>query len=169
MKLFKMPLILLLAITLFTGCNTYTDEGMEINRTNENFSRGARIQNVNEEQRFNSYNQSYRMRVADEVQDQVVQLTEVQSANVIVVNRNAYVAVVLENGDTDHIRKDIEKKISDQVKATDETITNVYVSTNPDFVVRMTDYGEKLQSGRPVTGLTEEFNETIERVFPIAR
>ena len=109
------------------------------------------------------------MRVADEVQDQVVQLTEVQSANVIVVNRNAYVAVVLENGDTDHIRKDIEKKISDQVKATDETITNVYVSTNPDFVVRMTDYGEKLQSGRPVTGLTEEFNETIERVFPIAR
>lgn len=61
------------------------------------------------------------------------------------------------------------KKISDQVKSTDQDIQNVYVSSNPEFVERMRGYGDQLQDGRPVRGLFEEFGEMVERIFPNAR
>ena len=96
-------------------------------------------------------------------------MSEVRSANVIVTNRNAYVAVVLTDDSKGEVRKEIENKISDQVKATDKDIQNVYVSSNPDFVERMRGYGDDLNNGRPIRGLFDEFNEMVQRVFPTQR
>jgi spore cortex protein len=162
LKLFRLKLVLFAAVLLFTGCGTYTDEGAQINRGNDG---GARIQNIHQEQRFNSYNETYRMRVDKDAEEQVEMLKEVQSATVITTRGKAYAAVVLENGDTDGVPEDVQMKISEQIRSTDDTISEVYVSTNPDFVVRMTDYSEQLESGRPITGLAEDFNGTIEKVF----
>jgi len=162
LKLFRLKLVLFAAVLLFTGCSTYTDEGAQINRGNDG---GARIQNIHQEQRFNSYNETYRMRVDKDAEEQVEMLKEVQSATVITTRGKAYTAVVLENGDTDGVPDDMQMKISEQIRSTDDTISEVYVSTNPDFVVRMTDYSEQLESGRPITGLAEDFNGTIEKVF----
>ncbi len=96
-------------------------------------------------------------------------MQEVRHANVIVTENNAYVAVVLEDNTKGDVREDLEKKISDQVKSTDKGINNVFVSSNPDFVDRMGDYGDKIQNGEPVKGLFEEFTEMVERVFPSGR
>lgn len=96
-------------------------------------------------------------------------MQEVRHANVIVTENNAYVAVVLEDNTKGDVREDLEKKISDQVKSTDKGINNVFVSSNPDFVDRMGDYGDKIQKGEPVKGLFEEFTEMVERVFPSGR
>ncbi|UYZ20067.1 YhcN/YlaJ family sporulation lipoprotein [Mesobacillus jeotgali] len=157
-------LILIMTVLLFTGCNTYTDEGTyQINND------GAQIQKINQEYTSNSYNQTYRMHVDENAEEQVEMLNGVQSATVITVQRKAYVAIVLENGDTKGIPGDLENKISQQVKITDESIADVYVSSNADFVVDMTDYREQLQTGRPIVGLTEDFNATIERIFPGTR
>jgi spore cortex protein len=166
MKFLTFKLVLFASVLLFTGCGTYTDEGAQINRVNDG---GAQIQNIHQEQRFNSYNETYRMRADKEVNEQVEMLKEVQSATVITTHRKAYAAVVLENGDTDGVPEDVRMKISEQIKSTDDTISEVYVSTNPDFVVRMKDYSEQLESGRPITGLAENFNATVEKVFPRAR
>ncbi|MGA9227560.1 MAG: YhcN/YlaJ family sporulation lipoprotein, partial [Mesobacillus sp.] len=84
-------------------------------------------------------------------------------------DRAAYVAVVLSNDETGNVRKDLEKKISDRVKSTDSNIENVYVSSNPDFVDRMKDYGDKIQNGEPIRGLFDGFSEMVQRVFPTAR
>lgn len=159
-------LILIMTVLLFTGCNTYTDEGTETYQINND---GAQIQKINREYTSNSYNQTYRMHVDENAEEQVEMLNGVQSAIVITVQRKAYVAVVLENGDTKGIPGDLENKISQQVKITDESIADVYVSSNADFVVDMTDYREQLQTGRPIVGLTEDFNATIERIFPGTR
>lgn len=155
--------ILIMTVLLFTGCNTYTDEGAETYQINND---GAQIQNINDEYTSNSYNQTYRMHVDEDAEEQVEMLNEVQSATIITVQQRAYVAIVLENGDTKGIPGDLENKISQQVKITDESIADVYVSSNADFVVSMTDYREQLQSRRPIVGLTEAFNATIERIFP---
>ena len=155
-------LILIMTVLLFTGCNTYTDEGSESYQIN---NAGPQIQNINQEYTSNSYNQTYRMHVDEKAEEQVIMLDEVQSAIVITVQQKAYVAVVLENGDTEDVPGEIENKISHQVKVSDESISDVYVSSNADFVVSMTDYRKQLRSRRPIVGLTDDFNATIERTF----
>jgi spore cortex protein len=159
-------LILIMTVLLFTGCNTYTDEGAETYSINND---GARIQSTNQEYTSNSYNQTYRMHVDENAEEQLKMLNEVQSATVITIQRKAYVAVVLENGDTDRVPGELMEKISQQIKVSDKSITDVYVSSNAEFVVSMADYREQLQSGRPIVGLTEGFNETIEEIFPGSR
>ena len=110
-----------------------------------------------------------RLEVADEAADQIAELDEVERANVIVTNQNAYVAVVLRDGAKGEVTDRIENNIANQVKATDPDIQNVYVSSNPDFVDRMKDYGERISEGDPIEGLFEEFNEMVRRVFPNER
>jgi spore cortex protein len=156
-------LIPFMTILLFAGCNTYTDEGAETYQVN---NEEARIQNFNQEYNSTSYNQTYRMRVDEKAEEQVKMLNEVQSATVITVQRKAYVAVVLENGNTEGVPGELQNNISQQIKMNDESIADVYVSSNADFVVSMTDYREQLLSRRPVIGLTEDFTATIERFFP---
>jgi len=106
------------------------------------------------------------LELADEAADKVVELDEVDSATVIITNNNAYVAAVLEN-ETEDLNQ-IQEKIKEQVEATNANVNNVYVSVNPEFVDRMTDYGNKIDEGKPVAGLFEEFNETVRRIFPEA-
>lgn len=176
MKIIKRSLIILLFGALITGCGV--GQGNQANQENENNGsetqnqanrrngNDMQAQNVN----YNNVNNNQsRMEVADEVAETVNELEEVKQANVIVTNRNAYVAVVLDEQPKGEIRKEVENRISDKVKSTDPNIQNVFVSANPDFVDRMTDYGDKIQEGRPVEGLFEEFTEMTQRVFPNAR
>ncbi|GAA3315455.1 hypothetical protein GCM10020331_010370 [Ectobacillus funiculus] len=84
------------------------------------------------------------MEIADEAADRITELDEVKTANVIVTNRNAYAAVVLRDSAKRRSNRSSQKnKIADKVRAADPNIRNVYVSSNPDFVKRMKDYGKK--------------------------
>ena len=165
MKLLKHMSVCLFATFLVTGCGT-NDKAEDNNRAGNK----TNIQNVaNNNKNNENNNNDTRMQVADEAQDKIENLSEVKHANVIVTNRNAYVAVVLDDDSKGEVRKDVENKISDEVKSTDDNIRNVFVSNNPDFVNRMGDYGDKIQSGKPIQGLFEEFNETVQRIFPNPR
>lgn len=159
MKMFKWLSIFILSFVL-TACGA--DSAADDNDKEEN-DRGTKVQKVDDE------NNDSRMRVADKAQDKIENMQEVRHANVIVTDNNAYVAVVLEDNSKGDVREDVEKKISDQVKTTDKRIRNVFVSSNPDFVDRMGDYGDKIQNGEPVKGLVEEFTEMVQRVFPSER
>ncbi|QUW22064.1 YhcN/YlaJ family sporulation lipoprotein [Sporosarcina sp. Marseille-Q4063] len=67
------------------------------------------------------------------------------------------------------LSSDLENKIAEKVKEANDNIENVYVSLNPDFVDRMTDYADKIDQGEPVEGFFEEFSEAVQRVFPDAK
>jgi spore cortex protein len=154
MKFFLYITFLILALNSVTGCAN--------NDANDNGDTNTKVQNYR-------VNENRQMQVADEAQVKVEDLAEVRHANVIVTNRNAYVAIVLEGDTKGEVRKELEDKISDQVKSSDESIQNVYVSSNPDFVDRMREYAAEIQSGRPLGGLVEEFTEMVQREFPTAR
>ncbi len=171
MKHIQRITMLLLAVTFFTGCAMNNGAREDANdRDNvriQNYdkdwdvnNRGARVQNADNDNL---------MRQADDVADKVDDLKEVRNATVIVTDSTAYVAVVLRDNETGNVRKDLENKISDRVKSTDKSIDRVYVSSNPDFVDRMSDYGDKIRSGHPIRGIYDEFTETVQRVFPTAR
>ena len=117
----------------------------------------------------NGDNNQNRMAVADKAADKIVSMREVDQANVIVMDNNAYVAAKLANHNGNRLEKDIENKISDVVKSTDQNIDNVYVSVNPDFYDRTTSYANDIRNGRPIAGFFDEFNTLVRRIFPTQR
>ncbi len=107
-----------------------------------------------------------KLAVADDVADKIVKMEEVESANVLVTDTNAYVAVVLKEGaDGSEVT---ENKIADEVRSANDTFKNVYVSMNPDFVKQMNEYGTKIRANEPVEGFFTEFSDAMKRVFPDA-
>ncbi|MBS4200025.1 YhcN/YlaJ family sporulation lipoprotein [Bacillus sp. FJAT-49732] len=110
-----------------------------------------------------------RIDVADNIADKVADLKEVDTANVLVTNRNAYVAVKLSNKGNNEMSNTVQRKIAKQVRDVDNNIDNVYVSENPDFYNRMTGYRNDINAGQPVSGFFNEFSDTVRRVFPNAR
>ncbi|MDO6851574.1 YhcN/YlaJ family sporulation lipoprotein [Priestia megaterium] len=169
----------ILSVGFLFGCNDKKDEA-EPDPTEEPSEQKAQNARNNNDLRDVGYqpdrdrndnvdNNQTQLKVADEAANRIAKLDEVDSANVIVTNRNAYVAVVLQDRTKGEVTDRLEKKIADQVRATDSDIQDVFVSSNPDFVERMRDYGNKINEGKPVKGLFEEFTETVRRVFPNAR
>ncbi len=185
MKMFKYLAFAILLITLLSGCGINQDDQAMDNGDNNGvrnvgYRQGNDVNNLGDRNQNNNNNltgdnnninnqagaNNNQMEVADRAADRVAQLEEVRTANVIVTDRNAYVAVVL-NGDTEgEVTDRVKNRIADQVRKADRNIQNVYVSSNPDFVDRMTDYGRRIGEGEPIEGLFDEFNQTIRRVFP---
>lgn len=157
MRFFIGTSLLIFSICMISGCAA-NNEARDMNDGN------AQVQNFGIDQ--NVYDDS-QLRVANDVEEKIEKLEKVRHATVIITNRHAYVAVLMDLNGQD--RKEIENHIADQVKSSDKMIQNVYVSSNPDFVDRMGEYEEEIQNGRPVRGLLEEFNEMVHEVFPSAR
>ncbi|MED4966005.1 YhcN/YlaJ family sporulation lipoprotein [Heyndrickxia coagulans] len=115
----------------------------------------------------NNNNNNNDVRVANRIARSIEDLKEVAQAFVITTNDNAYVAVLLErNQNNDKLDKKLKNKISKVVKQTDPSINNVYISENPDFFDQMSDYVNDIRNGRPISGFFNQFNDTIQRVFP---
>jgi spore cortex protein len=141
----------------------------------DNRDRTSKVTDINDSNRANNIrdndgmvrndlNNGSRMRVADKAAKKIANLPEVNTANVIVTNNNAYVAVKLPSGK--NLTDKIEKKISNRVKSVDRNINRVYVSANPDFYKHMQGYANDIRGGKPVSGFFTEFTQTIQRVFP---
>ncbi|MEK4028422.1 YhcN/YlaJ family sporulation lipoprotein [Pseudobacillus sp. FSL P4-0506] len=138
-------------LTLDDNTNNRNDNNVTNNNTNDN-NNG----NVNG------------MAVSDRAENRLEKLKEVRTAKVIVTDQNAYAAVLLSNGKQDQLTNQLEEKVANEVRKADPNVKKVYVSANPDFVQRMQGYGDKIDEGRPITGLFDEFTDTVRRVFPDA-
>ena len=135
--------------------NPIVDHNTNYNVTNRNNNQINRNEN--------------RIAVADNAAKKIVALREVDQANVLVTDNNAYVAAKLEVNAGNKLEKNVENKISDIVKSTDRNIHNVYVSVNPDFYTRTTSYANDIRNGHPIAGFFDEFNTMIHRIFPTRR
>jgi YhcN/YlaJ family sporulation lipoprotein len=109
-----------------------------------------------------------KVETADEASKLVTELEDVESATVLVTDKNAYVAVVLKDTTQTEASQQLEDEVAEKVRSSNAAIEKVYVSVNPDFVQRMTGYGDKIRNGEPVEGFFEEFSEAVKRVFPDA-
>lgn len=165
--------MLLVSLSLM-GCNSNKDKDVTKDEVNNGTESNVVDENngdvVEEDTEVNNDNET-RLEVAEDAAGRVTELDEVESATVIVTDNNAYAAVVLgdnHNADED-LTADLEDKIAEKVKEADKDIDKVYVSLNPDFVERMTSYRTKIDEGKPVEGLFEEFTESVRRVFPDSR
>ncbi|MGG0668280.1 YhcN/YlaJ family sporulation lipoprotein [Sporosarcina koreensis] len=169
------PLALLLILSL-VGCannnDTNNDNGNgtnDQNNTSNNTTTGESAtgsNDVNNNDLTNDNGKS-KVEVADDAADKIAALDEVDSANVLVTNNNAYVGVVLNEGIEEN--DEMKNKIADEVRSVNSEFNNVYVSFNPDVADRFTEYGDQIRSGEPVEGFFEEVMTSIDRMFPEAK
>lgn len=138
-----------------------SDPELDRNRNNN------RITNVRNDKNV-GHNQTT-TRLADRAADKVTHLSEVDNATVIVNDNNAYVAAKLDHSSRNKLTSDIKDKITRTVKSVDGDIDNVYISVNPDFFDHMKRYSEDIRTGRPISGFTDEFSDTIRKIFPNAK
>lgn len=108
------------------------------------------------------------VQIAEKAANQIVKLSGVRQANVLVTRRNAYVAAILDERQG-QLSRNTEDQIAAKVRQVDPNVQNVYVSTNPEFVDRVNAYVEDVRQGRPVAGFVDQLNEMIQRIFPNAR
>ncbi len=181
MKVFRSVSYCLFICVLLAGCNM-NEQGNEHNQSGkvDNRQQGARnvgnalgnpnMDFMNNTNKMNNTttrrNNNARLRVAVDAQDQIENLFEVKHANIIVLDGNAYVAVVMDKDLNGEVSPYIEDEIAAKVRSTDNTIRNVYVSSNPDFVEDMSEYRDKIRSGQSKASLDDEFSKMVKRVFP---
>lgn len=166
-KLWILLSALLLCLAL-SGCGTQEEE-----TTNDTATETEPDETLNNEMENEDEMDEANLERADEAEKKVTELEEVESATVIITNNNAYVAAVLTDDLSEAVEgsdelEQINTEIGDQVKATNTDLENVYVSVNPDFVDRMTEYADKIEAGEPIEGLGEEFSILVKRIFPDA-
>ena len=147
------------------GNNNLANRADQMNVSDQNYPANY----ISPQNNANQNGNNNHMRVADQAAKKIADLKEVDRANVIVTDNNAYVAVHTGNDINDRVAKDVEDKISRIVKSTDRDIENVYVSQDPDFFNRLTTYTNDIQRGRPIEGFFDEFGEMVRRVFPTNR
>jgi YhcN/YlaJ family sporulation lipoprotein len=132
---------------------------------------GAQTQQTQNQQQNQLQPQNYldnRIQIANQAAEKITKINGVTQANVLVTQRNAYVAAAV-NTNQGKLTQELEDQISKQVRVADPNIQNVYVSTNPEFVDSVNRYVTDVGQGRPAAGFFEEFNEMVQRVFPNAR
>jgi spore cortex protein len=126
--------------------NNLTNES----RANENTHNNNRHEDNNLTHINNGNNDTQRMKVANQIEDKIDSMNEVDQSKVTIKNNNAYVAVQLDHNNHD-LSKDVAQRIADQAKSIDHNIENVYISVNPDDSVnpalsdRMNDHSEDIQ------------------------
>lgn len=69
-------------------------------------------------------------------------------------------------GDSGQLTDEIKKKISSVVRDQDDSIKDVYVTTNPEFSNLTSDYMDEVEAGNPLGGFFQQFGDMIERLFP---
>ncbi|WHY01307.1 YhcN/YlaJ family sporulation lipoprotein [Neobacillus sp. DY30] len=182
MKTVKLILASLCMTVIVAGCNM-KEEGREADQhgemNNRNFGAYNQVRSLgnpdlnfmdmNNNNNNNNNNNTTTNRnglwVVKEAEDSIQNLDEVKRANVIAADRNAYVGVEMDEDFHGELYPYIEDQIAQQVRNSDATFQNVYISSNRDFVRQMSQYREEIQNGRSAEGLNSGFNKMVRRVF----
>lgn len=146
---------------MMTGC-------LNNNQAQQPGAQTQQAQNQQQNQVQPQNNLDNRIQIANQAAEKIAQINGVRQANVLVTQRNAYVAAVV-NANQGQLSRELEDQMAKEVRATDPNIQNVYVSTNPEFVDSVNRYVTDMGQGRPAAGFVEEFNEMVQRIFPNAR
>lgn len=104
---------------------------------------------------------------ADAIKRQLVNMTGVDKANVVVMGNTALVGFK-PIGNTRNVGV-AKTNIAKKVKAVDKTITNVVVSESTGVLDRINKLSMDITSNKPINAITTEFNNIVKGIAPVAR
>ncbi|MDR1204282.1 MAG: YhcN/YlaJ family sporulation lipoprotein [Peptococcaceae bacterium] len=106
---------------------------------------------------------------AQAITAQITQISDIERAQVILMNRGAWVGIRL-NGQTEGSLTDERKtEVANLVKQADSSVETVYVTADADLVERIESIGKEIADGKPVSGFAAELEEIGRRITPSAR
>ena len=103
------------------------------------------------------------------IADAVRTIPGIKGAYVIVNQGIAYIAVNLEVPTHAGLTQHIKDQITAKTKKADPNIKTVNVSADPDVIRHFQQYVSDIQAGRPVTGLWNQIQDIINRVWPTSK
>lgn len=156
----KISAVCLIAMTL-AGCGANTEDNNK--QTSQGYHNNDYMEPTENGARTASNEEGY---VWDDAKKKIDAIQDVKSSHVIAVGHDAYVSVVLENENQEEAPNDLKKRVSDELMKSDPSITKVYVSSNPEFISHMENYGDRIRGGEPFSGLYDEFTGMTKRIFP---
>lgn len=91
---------------------------------------------------------------------------EVEDAHVLISEHMAYAAIKIKSTADTAEAENIKKAVIEKAKATDSSLTDVYVSESADTFTRIGEIGEDIADGKPISGFMEELENMFVRVTP---
>lgn len=163
-----LSLIFLIIIFIVVGCtlrripNPNMDSNMDSNMDFNLPGGGSRISP------HDNYSPGWEntSKIAENIRGQAVKVPGVKDAAVVVYNTSAYVGIKTNGKDTDGDRGLIEQ-VAKKTKETEGTITTVYVSTDANFMKRISEFSNNMKSGTPKGNFKNEIDELVRNMQPI--
>lgn len=104
---------------------------------------------------------------ANTIAQRVANLKEVNNCSVLLSGNTAIVGVDIKNNLQGQMTTALKQKIEKTVKNTDNNITNVSVTADPDLLTRISNMATDVKNGRPISGFATEFQEILRRITPV--
>jgi len=103
---------------------------------------------------------------AQKISNVITKMDEIQSATVVVTGNTALVGVQFSEQYKGDLTDQIKKLVDQQVKNADPSIKRVVVTADPDLYTRIMELASKIEKGNPLSGLTQEIQEILNRINP---
>lgn len=156
MRRLKPILIFLLLITGLMACND-----------NKQQQQGAeQKQEPKQKTEAQAQEQTQKITTAHYIEEEVERLAEVDHATAVVQNRNAYVAVQLNQAAGVRFNEDLKNKIVGMIRTTDPELNSIHISDNMDYNNRIHGLARDIEHGLPAKAIGDSFEQTIRSVFP---
>ncbi|MDF2840176.1 MAG: hypothetical protein K0Q99_948 [Clostridia bacterium] len=105
-------------------------------------------------------------RQADDIARACEQVQGVENATAVVTGNTAYVGIDMDDNTRIANQRDIKNAVAQKVRAANNDINTVYVSTEADFMNRLRNVGNGMRNGNGFNTFTNELEEMVQRITP---
>lgn len=103
---------------------------------------------------------------ADKIAKELTTIKGVKSANVVISEERALVGINLDKNIEGKLTDSIKNEVDKKVKTVDPKIKTVAVSADVDIVQRITNVGNGIRGGKPLSEFGTEIEEIFRRIMP---
>lgn len=93
-------------------------------------------------------------------------MAEVKGSYAVVLGNVAMVGVDLRDRMDGDQENALKTRISSEVKRQMPTLAEVWVSADPDLVVRIRDLAARISRGEPISGFMDEITQLLQKLQP---
>lgn len=143
MKWHKMITIFAIALLLMTACN---DSKQDTAQKEEKPKAEAQSQKRGKE---------IKVQTAHYLSEEIERFEEVEHATVLVENKDAFVAVKLNEEAGTLLSEELRGQMIQSIRTADPEVNNIYISNNTDFNTRVEGLGRDIERGLPAKEIGE--------------
>lgn len=106
--------------------------------------------------------------VAERIQRTVNEIPDITKSYVVVIGNTALIGVDINEATRGPIDEPLKQRIAAKAQGEERSITQVYVTADPNLVTRIRRLADSIIEGKPVTGLLNEVMEILQKLKPTA-